>query len=148
MKSKANIFLWIAAVCSMLGAFTTALLIFMPISEAVGFEERVILHDNSLYMLRHWILFLHPQFNFIASLGIAYLLIMRSPWQMILGTMFLFVWAYTEMSQQALLIDSLNQIWRPGYFMAMDEMSRFEYKTLISAAEGISDSKYFECTRH
>jgi hypothetical protein len=143
LKKSTDIFLWIAAACSLLGAVTTALLIFLPISEAVDFESRVMLHADSFYMARHWILFLHPQFNFIASLGIAYLLIMRFPWQMILGTVFLFIWAYTEMSQQALLIDSLNQIWRPGHFMALDEMSRFEYKVLISAAEGISDSKYF-----
>ena len=104
-------FLKVAAICSFLGALTTALLIFLPNPEAIDFESRTLLYQNKLYLGKLWILFVHPQVNIIASLGIAWLLFKRYPLQIILGTLFLLIWAYTEMSQQALLIDSLNQIW-------------------------------------
>ena len=47
------------------------------------------------------------------------------------------------MAQQALLIDTLNQIWRPGYVNAENEAVKEMFATLIQAANGISDSKYF-----
>ncbi len=137
------IFLKAAAVCSILGAVTTALLIFLPNPEASDFESRVMLYQNRLYLVKLWILFIHPQVNFIAALGLATLLVKRYPLQAVFGTFFLLVWAYNEMSQQALLIDALNQIWRPGYMMADNEMSRSTFKILMDAASGISDSHYF-----
>ena len=136
-------FLKVAAICSFLGALTTALLIFLPNPEAIDFESRTVLYQNKLYLGKLWILFVHPQVNIIASLGIAYLLFKRYPLQIILGTLFLLIWAYTEISQQALLIDTLNQMWRPGYAAAGDEVSKNMFSTLIKAANGISDSKYF-----
>lgn len=141
MNSK--LFLKFAAICSFAGALTTALLIFLPNHEAVDFESRTLLYQNKLYLSKLWILFVHPQVNIIASLGIAYLLYKKYPFQIIMGTLFLLIWAYTEMSQQALLIDSLNQIWRPDYMAAQDEVSKNMFSTLINAANGISDSKYF-----
>ena len=96
-------FLKLAAICSFLGALTTALLIFLPNPEVTDFDSRVQLHRNSLYLTKLWILFLHPQVNFIASLGIVYLFFRKYPLQMILGTLFLGVWAYTEMSSTGTL---------------------------------------------
>ena len=86
---------------------------------------------------------LSSQVNLIASLGIAYILFKKYPLQIVLGTLFLSIWAYTEMTQQSLLIDALNQFWRPGYVDAKDEISKNMYETLIKAASGISDSNYF-----
>ena len=145
MKYDKNqaIFLKATAICSFLGALTTALLIFLPNPEATDFEASVALYDNSLYLSKQWILFLHPQVNLLAALGIAYLLFKKYPLQIIFGTLFLIVWAYTEMSQQALIIDTLNQLWRPGYLEADDETSKAMFNTLIRTANGISDSKYF-----
>jgi len=140
---KIYLFLKMTAICSFLGALTTILLIFLPNPEASDFESRVLLHDNTLYLSKLWILFIHPQVNLLGALGIAYLLFKKYPLQIVFGTLFLLVWAYTEMSQQALLIDTLNQIWRPGYQHADDEVSKQMFTTLIKAANGISDSKYF-----
>ncbi|MEQ8244589.1 hypothetical protein [Fulvivirga sp.] len=136
-------FLKISAICSILGAITTALLIFLPSPSATDFESRALLHQNSLYLSKLWILFIHPQVNFIASLGVAVILFKKYPARIILGTMFLFIWAFTELGQQALLIDALNQMWRPGYLGAEDEVTKNMYTTLIAAAGGLSDSKYF-----
>ena len=142
-KNKFIPFLKVAAICSFFGAITTSLLIFLPNPEAPDYEARALLHQNILYQFKLWILFFHPQVNIIASLGIAYLLFKKYPARIVIGTLFLFTWAYTEMSQQALLIDPLNQIWRPGYLAAEDPVSRSNYSTLIEAINGISDSKYF-----
>lgn len=136
-------FLRLAAICSFLGALTTILLIFLPNPEATDFETRTLLYNNQLYLSKLWILFMHPQVNFLASLGLACVLFRKYPTQMLVGTFFLLVWAYTEMSQQALLIDTLNQIWRPAYAGAEGESAKVMYTTLIQAAQGISDSKYF-----
>ena len=143
LNKKISVFLKITAICSFLGAITTALLIFLPRPEAPGFESQVLLYKNNLYLSKLWILFLHPQVNLLASLGVAHLLVKKYPAQMIIGTFFLSIWAYTEMSQQALLIDALNQFWRPGYINAEDEAGKQVFETLIKAANGISDSHYF-----
>ena len=141
--NKINFFLKVTAICSFLGAITTAVLIFLPSPEASDFQSQVLLFKNNLYLSKLWILFLHPQVNLLASFGIAYLLFKKYPLQIIFGTLFLSIWAYTEMSQQSLLIDALNQFWRPGYLEAGDETSKKMYETLIKAANGISDSNYF-----
>jgi len=136
-------FLKVAAICSILGALTTVLLIFLPNPAADDFESQTQLFNNSLYLTKLWILFIHPQLNIIASLGIAFIFFKKYPLQIILGTFFLFIWAFSEMSQQALLIDTLNQIWRPGFIGADTTASKNMFETLIKAANGISDSKYF-----
>lgn len=138
-----KIFLKITAVCSFFGALTTILLIFLPDPEAADFDTSVLLFNNTLYLSKLWILFIHPQVNILAVLGIAYLLSKKYPLHIVFGTFFLFVWAYSEMSQQSLLIDTLNQIWRPGYIKAENEVSKDMFMTLIKAARDIADSKYF-----
>ena len=136
-------FLKFASICSFLGALTTALLIFVPDAVAEGFEQQVALHENSQYLAKRWILFLHPQFNFIAALGMGYLLFRKYPLQILLGLFFLGLWAVSEITQQALVIDALNQIWRPGYAVAGSESDQALYRTLIQGAGGLSDTYYF-----
>jgi hypothetical protein len=57
--------------------------------------------------------------------------------------LFLFIWLVAEISQQALRIDALNQIWRPGYVGADEEVIKQMYHWMIIASEGLSDSGYF-----
>lgn len=141
--SPSKVFLTATAVCSFLGALTTVLLMFLPNPEATDFEARAILYQNGIYMGKLWILFIHPQVNFLAAIGVASLLLKKYPLQLVFGAFFLLLWAYSEMSQQALLIDALNQIWRPGFLDADNEVSRNMFTTLINVAGGISDSQYF-----
>lgn len=140
---KFNVLLKGTAVCSFLGALTTALLFLIPSPSTGNFEESALLYTNRNYVAKLWILFIHPQVNFLAATGIAFLLFRKYPLQIIFGTFFLFIWAVTEMLQQSLLIDTLNQIWRPGYIETDDTNLKNTYSTLIKAANGISDSKYF-----
>ena len=143
VNSKFNSFLKLTAICSILGAVTTALLIFLPNPPSNGFEESTMLYKNKLYLSKLWILFIHPQVNFLASLGIAFLLFRKYPLQVIVGTFFMLIWAMSEMGQQALLIDALNQYWRPGYLSSEDDATKQLFETLIRGASGISDSHYF-----
>lgn len=136
-------FLKTAAICSILGALTTALLIFLPNPVASDAAAKALLSKNSLYLTKKWILFLHPQVNFIASMGLALMLWKKYPTRMILGLFFLMVWAYSEMSQQALIIDGLNNFWRPGYLNAPNADSKQLFQTLIEGAKGFSSSQYF-----
>ena len=143
MARNYNSLLKFAAVCSFLGALTTFLLIFLPNPAASDFESQALLFQNKQYLTKLWLLFVHPQLNFIASLGIAVILFKKYPLRILLGVLFLFVWAYSEIAQQALLIDTLNQIWRPAYLEAPSETIKIMFETLIRGASGISDSKYF-----
>ena len=77
-------FLKATAYCSFLGALTTILLIFLPNPESSNFEAKVALYNNSLYLTKKWILFIHPQVNILAAFGVAYLLFKKHPLQIIL----------------------------------------------------------------
>ena len=143
LELKTSNLIKISAICSFLGALTTGLLIFLPNPVATDFESQALLHNNNLYITKLWMLFFHPQFNFIASIGIAVLLFKKHPFKISLGLLFLFIWAYTEMTQQALLIDGLNQFWRPGYLNADSEVQKNIFRTLIEGTSALSDSKYF-----
>lgn len=140
---KLNSFVYVAAMCSLLGAITTALLIFLPGPQAADFDAQLALHQHPTYLFKLWVLFLHPQVNLIACLGVAVLLFNKRPASIMLGIVFLSVWAYTEMSQQALIIDALNQYWRPGYLNADTDSARAIFATLIEGSKGIADSQYF-----
>jgi hypothetical protein len=126
-----------------LGALTTSLLIFLPNPVAEGFEAQALLYTNSMHIAKLWILFLHPQVNAIAVLGLGLLLVRRTPVLVIPGTLFILIWAVAEMAQQAYMIDAVNQIWRPAFQEATDEVSRQALYAQLLGANAIRDSLYF-----
>lgn len=136
-------FLKVAAVCSVLGAITTALLIFLPIAQATSFESQVILYSDSLYTGRLWVFFFHPQFNLLATLGLGVLLYKKTPGLVISGVLFMMIWAVTEAAQQAFIIDAVNQIWRTTYADTEDETLKQVLKTNLIGSYGFQDSMYF-----
>ncbi|WP_262694250.1 hypothetical protein [Kordiimonas aquimaris] len=133
----------IGAICSVLSALTTTILIYGPdASNAPDFDAVQQLHQNSMHLYKKWILFFHPQFAFIAALAAATILLKRSPALVGIGIFYLAVWAMTEMSQQAYLIDALNQMWRPAY-LASTGADKELWRTMIMGLRGLSDSQYF-----
>lgn len=138
-----NKFIKVAAACSIIGAITTALLIFLPSPEAKDFEAQVQLFNNKLYLSKLWVLFVHPQFNLIAALGIAAVLLKKYPEFIIPATLFISIWAYTEANQQAFMIDAVNQYWRPGYINAENEATKAAFYAQLIGAPAIRDSQYF-----
>ncbi|MBX2815350.1 MAG: hypothetical protein KTR24_05120 [Saprospiraceae bacterium] len=133
-----------AAIASLLGAGTTAVLLFMSSPTATTFQEEVLLSGDGRYLFKLWVLFFHPQVNFIAALGAAFVLWRKHPVWITLGSFFLLIWCLGEMAQQAFLIDGLNQYWRSGFIQAEDEATQTMYRTLIEGSKGWSDSYYFQ----
>jgi hypothetical protein len=133
-----------AAVASLCSAVTTAILVYGPDATAADdVVSQARLHADWLYLYKRWILFFHPQFAFIASIGIAFALFARRPVCIAAGLFYLLLWTVTEMTQQAFVIDALNQYWRPGLLGAADTTERAAYETLLKGFTGISDSQYF-----
>lgn len=136
-------FLGTGALFSVLSALTTSILIFGPDPVAPsGFDAVQSLHANTLHLYKKWILFLHPQFAFIAALAAGSILAKRSPALVVIALFYYAIWTITEVTQQAYLIDALNQMWRPAY-LAADTDQQAQWKTLIIGMRGISDSQYF-----
>jgi len=134
----------VAAIASLLSAITTAILIYGPEAETVSdFAAIAELHDDPLYLYKRWILFFHPQFAFVASIGVAVALFRKSPVLISVGLFYLAVWAITEMTQQAYTIDALNQYWRPAYLGAGNTTDTAAYYAMLKGFEGISNSMYF-----
>ncbi len=136
-------FLRSGAIFSLFSAITTTVLIFGPDPVAPnGFDATQALHANALHIYKKWILFLHPQFAFIAALAAGSLIAKRSPALVIIALFYFAIWTITEVTQQAYLIDALNQIWRPAYLAVAGE-DQTQWRTLITGIQGISDSQYF-----
>lgn len=107
-----------------------------------GFDAAQALHQNGLYLYKKWVLFFHPQLAFIAAMTAAMILFKKSPAFTSIGLFYIAVWAVTEMTQQAYLIDALNQIWRPAY-LAADGVDKEAWRITIQGFSGVSDSQYF-----
>lgn len=134
----------IAALASLASAVTTAALIYGPnAAPATGLEAQARLSGDWTYLYKPWVLFFHPQFAFIAALGAAAVLLRVRPALVVVGVFYLTLWAMTEMTQQAYIIDALNQFWRPGYLGAESAAQQAQYETLLTGFEAISDSQYF-----
>ncbi|WP_417459891.1 hypothetical protein [Kordiimonas sp.] len=142
MKSHTS-YLRAGATLSALSALTTAILMYGPNAPATdGFDAAQSLHNNGLYLYKKWVLFLHPQFAFLAALAVGITMFRDRAFLMVATLFYLGLWAFTEVSQQAYIIDALNQMWRPAYLAAEGE-SRELWRTLITGMRGISDSQYF-----
>ena len=138
-------FLKAGAICALISAITTATLMYGPNPDMAGdtsFDALQALHDNALHLYKKWVLFFHPQFAFLAALAASTVLVKRSAAFTYIGLFYLAVWAVTEMTQQAYLIDALNQMWRPAYLSGAAE-EKEAWRTMILGLRGISDSQYF-----
>ncbi|MFL0355443.1 hypothetical protein ACI5KX_03100 [Erythrobacter sp. GH1-10] len=136
--------LMVAVWASLCSAITTAVLIYGPNPEpAEGLLNEAQLSSNWLALYKPWILFFHPQFAFIASIGAAFVIWKKRPALALIGIFYLMIWAVTEMTQQAFIIDTLNQFWRPGLLNAEDGSQRQAFETLLIGFPAISDSQYF-----
>lgn len=133
----------LAAVCAVIGAITTLVLVLIKTPPARTFDEKVMLYENASYIGKLWIFFFHPQLNLIAALGVTALLYKRKPEYVFPGLLFIGIWAITESAQHAFLIDAVNQYWREGYHTETDESIKLAYYNNLIGAEAIGDSMYF-----
>ena len=143
-ESSLSSLLKIAACASLFSAITTAVLIYGPNADpAQGLVEEAQLSSNWSYLYKPWVLFFHPQFAFIATIGAASVIWQKRPTLALIGIFYLLIWAITEMTQQAFIIDALNQFWRPALLNSEDTVQREAFETLLIGFPAISDSQYF-----
>jgi hypothetical protein len=132
-----------AAVCSVLSAITTLLLIFLPrfFEPAEGFEGRMARVDDPVYELRSWVYLLHPFLALMAAIGVAARIRVQASAAAVIGLLGFVLWAFTEAFQQTLTLFAFDK-WRVMY-AAADELTREQIRTNASMYDGLWDAMYF-----
>ena len=135
-------FLRVAALCSMLSALTTLMLIFLPefFSSAQGFEARMARVHETAYQARAWAYLVHPFLVLTAAFGIAYCIRREAPALAIAGLLGFTWWAFTEASQQTLTLFAFDR-WRLAWETA-DEAARATIRINAVMYDGIWDGMY------
>lgn len=131
------------ALCSVLSAVTTLLLIYLPdfYRPTEGFEGRMTRVDDPAYVLRSWVYLVHPFITFAAALGVGLRIRALRPAAAIIGLACFALWACTEAGQQTLTLFAFDK-WRAAYFAA-DEATRAIIRTNTSMYDGLWDALYF-----
>lgn len=132
-----------AAVCSVLSAITTLLLILLPrfFEPVQGFEGRMARVHDPLYGLRSWIYLLHPFLVLMAAIAVATRIRARASAAAVIGLLGFALWAFTEALQQTLTLFAFDK-WRALY-AAADELTREQIRTNASMYDGLWDAMYF-----
>ena len=132
-----------AALCSLLSAITTCLLIMIPVQSPPDFLQQAALSTNTTYLFRSWVYFFHPMFALVSVIGLFLTQFQKNPGTAITALIFFIFWALTEALQQAFNLDALNNYWRPMLLNATDSETRITATHLLTAFNGIYDSFYF-----
>jgi len=131
-----------AALCSILSAFTTLLLIFLPrfYGPLPSFEHRIAAVTNPLYQLRAWAYLLHPFLVLAAALGVAMALRRVATGAVVAGFLGFLLWAFTEAAQQALTL-TLFHGWAAEY-AAAESAARETLRMQIGIYDKIWDAMF------
>ena len=107
----------LAAVASILSAFTTLELIFGArlYTQAADFAARVAMSDDPWFQLRAWTAYVHPFLCFLAAIGVWRVAKGYERGLALLALLMLGLWAYTEALQIALTNVAGAWNWFPGY---------------------------------
>ena len=132
-----------AAICSVLSAISTLLLIYLPelYAPADGFEGRMRRVEDAAYVLRSWIYLIHPFLVLAAALGIAMRLRRRDSALALVGLLAFVLWAFTEAGQQTLTLFAFDR-WRAAW-LAGDEAVRAHMQASTAVYDGLWDAMYF-----
>ena len=132
----------VAAVCSLLSACTTLLLIFLPefFPPAPDFAARMARVHSGAYQVRAWVYLLHPFLVFTAALGVALAIYRRAPVLALAGVAGFALWAFNEAGQQTLTLFAFDR-WRVAWETA-DEATRTVIRTNVALYDGIWDGLY------
>ena len=133
----------VAAVCSMLSALSTCLLIFLPdfYAPADDFEGRMRRVVDPAYLVRAWAYLLHPFLVLTAALGVSMRIRRSHSALALIGLLGFCLWAFTEAGQQTLTVFAFDR-WRAAY-LAGDAALRSQMPTLTVAYDGLWDAMYF-----
>ncbi len=131
------------AVCSILSAFTTLGLIFLPelYQPAEGFEGRMRRVHDPAYVLRSWVYLVHPFITFAAALGVGLRIRALRSAAAVIGIAGFALWASHEALQQTMTLFAFDE-WRAAYFAA-DEATRAIIRANAAMYDGLWDAFYF-----
>jgi hypothetical protein len=132
-----------AAVCSILSAITTLMLIFLPdfYQPVQGFEGRMSRVHDPAYVLRSWAYLLHPFITFTGALAIGLRIRRLRAAAAIIGIAGFALWASAEAGQQTLTMFAFDK-WRAAYFAA-DAATQAIIRTNTAMYDGVWDALYF-----
>jgi len=132
-----------AAVCSVLSAGTTLLLILLPFvfTPVEGFEGRMARVADPAYQLRSWVYLVHPFLVLMAALGVSMRIRATASAAALVGLLGFILWAFTEAGQQAMTLRAFNP-WRVAWITA-DETLRAQIRTAVLIYDGLWDAMYF-----
>jgi hypothetical protein len=137
-------FLKIASIAASLTAVTTILLWGLPnlYTSPSNFEEGVLLSENTYYLAKQWVNFIHIPLALTGYFGLTVILFQRQPVLSIFGMVWFVIWGTIEMIGVSIILFSVNYQWRSGYKMA-DEINRIVLKNKIESFFSIWDSMFF-----
>lgn len=132
-----------AAVCSLLSAITTLLLIFLPelYRPVEDFAGRMARVDEPAYVIRSWAYLLHPFIVLVAALAVAMRIRTFAAASAMLGLLGFSLWAFTEAGQQTLTLFAFDR-WRAAYPQA-DEAARAAMVLKTEIYDGLWNAMYF-----
>jgi hypothetical protein len=131
-----------AAVCSILSAVTTLLLIFLPqfFLPVDGFDDRMHRVYEPAYVLRAWDYLIHPFLVLMAALGVAMRIRKEASAAAVIGLLGFVLWGFTEAGQQTLTLFAFDK-WRVAYATA-DELVRSQIRVNAAMYDGLWDAMY------
>lgn len=112
-------YIYFAAVCTLITACTTVIIHFISFPSG-NFEETVLMHNNSSYLLFKWIILFHCLMVLFSMLGVSLIIFQYSKAMAILGFLFFNLFVFAEWQR------TLNDLWyinglRMKYTNAIDE---------------------------
>ncbi len=131
-----------AAVCSMISAVTTLLLIFLPkfYGPTPSLEARIEVVQHPLYQLRAWAYLLHPFMVMTAALGVAVALRRTKAGIVVPGLLGFLFWGFTEAAQQALTLTVFHR-WA-GAWRTADTAAREALRSQIATYDALWDAMF------
>jgi hypothetical protein len=126
-------FLRLAAVCCFLSVVTTlGIHLFFPAPPA-DFEQRAMLHKDSVYLLNRWWVITHCLLVIVSMWGFALVQFRKAPGFTGLGFLFLAVFALAEITRQLFVLFYINDL-REQYAAVTDATGRQNLRTLLTYA--------------
>lgn len=134
----------IAAFAAAVSALTTILLWLLPrlYVSPEGFDEVVRLHQNSTYLARLWVNFVHVFFALAAYAAAATLLWRRSPALAGFGLICFLLWGFVELIGVATNLFAVNFTWRAQYPLSSAEVQA-QLKVLLLGFPAVWDALFF-----
>ena len=130
-------FIQFASICCFLTVITTlGIHLYFP-DPPSGFEERLLLFRDKMYLLNRWWVIAHCLLVIVSMWGFAILQMKKAPGFTGLGFLFFVVFAIMEITRQMFVLFYMNEL-RQQYLLATDPAIKEGIKVTLSSAGQLS----------